>query len=52
MLLLADCAICAANNTSGGWFILSGVVLLGSFGLAGAFMWMDRRNRRSWHPGG
>ena len=52
MLLLADCAVCAANNTSGGWLILSGVVLLGSFAVAGAFLWMDRSNTRSHHPGG
>ncbi len=52
MNLLADCAICAANSTEGGWFVLAGVVLLSAVGVAGVFAWMDGRNRRSWSPGG
>ena len=52
MILIADCAICAANATQGGWFVLAGVVLLGAVGVAGVFAWMDNRNPRSWSPGG
>ncbi len=43
--LIADCAVCAAQETSGGWFILAGTVLFGACALAGFFAWIDSRAR-------
>jgi len=45
MNLLAKCAVCVANETHGGWYVLSGVILAGSIGLALFFVWQDRQQR-------
>jgi hypothetical protein len=41
-LPIAGCAVCAANETSGGWFILAGTVVLAGAGIAAVFAWLDR----------
>lgn len=43
-LPIAGCAVCAANETDGGWFILAGTVLGLGMGVAAVFAWLDRRN--------
>ena len=45
LTLLGGCAVCAANETDYGWFILAGTVLLAAMGLAGFFAWKDGRSR-------
>ncbi len=47
---LARCAACVANETPYGWWILSGIVLLGSVIVAGWFIWSDAKERASWTP--
>lgn len=45
MFLIADCAVCAANSTDYGWFILAGTVLTGALAVAGIFAYLDGRGR-------
>ena len=45
LTLLGGCAVCAANDTDYGWFILAGTVLLGAMVLAGVFAWRDGQGR-------
>ncbi len=43
--LIAGCAVCAANDTDYGWFILASTVLLSATALAGLVAWKDARAR-------
>lgn len=43
--LIAGCAVCAANDTDYGWFILASTVLLSAMALAGFVAWKDGRAR-------
>ena len=45
LTLLGGCAVCAANDTDYGWFILAGTVLLAAMAIAGLFAWKDDRSR-------
>ncbi|MCO4762238.1 MAG: hypothetical protein KC502_12080 [Myxococcales bacterium] len=46
LTLIGGCAVCAANDTDYGWFILSGTVLLAAMGVASFFAWKDGQTRR------
>ena len=43
--LFADCAVCAANSTDYGGFILAGTVRLAACAGAGLMAWSDARSR-------
>ena len=45
MTLIGGCAVCAANDTDYGWFVLAGTVLLGAMALAAVFAWRDGHGR-------
>ncbi len=45
LLPMADCVVCAANETPNGWLGLALIVLVLSGTLALALAWMDGRNR-------
>ncbi len=46
LTLLGGCAVCAANDTDYGWFVLSGTVLLGAMAVAAFFAWRDGHRRQ------